>query len=142
MAKRKTTSTAIVVDPGVTRMHSEHRQWQSEHGLWRDELRVWQEELKQIAKDLKKLGTAVAAREKMLRTHAAAVRLDDQTLAKHEHSLAASLQGKEAVDLAALGKAHRAQKAKQTARSREHAALKRQQQRLATSWQTLLKALG
>lgn len=142
MAKSKTKSGAIVADPGVANMHAEHLAWKREHALWRDELRIWQTEMKQVAKEIKYLEAAINDREKIMRTHGGAFRLDDQTLSKHEHALARSIQGDDRVDLAAIARDHRLQKAKHSARSREHAAISRQQHRLVARWRAIMKAIA
>lgn len=102
------TSTSLSAAPAEAhaRMHADHSQWASECAFWHDEIALWQEALRQAlaaSPPYRKDGEAL---QRDTQVHAAAVRLRQDQLARHEHALAEFEQGGPGEPLIALAKAH------------------------------------
>ena len=122
-------------------MHSEHRYWENEIGLWRDDLRAWQHELAKAVSEFEQLEKALGDHGHMLRTHASALRLEEQTSQQHEHAIAEFEKGGEGEELFEMARRHSTEADLHQVHRAAHEELKRRHHNIISHWNTLLKAL-
>jgi septal ring factor EnvC (AmiA/AmiB activator) len=124
-----------------TSMHSEHRYWENEISLWRDDLRAWQHELAKAESEIKQLEKALIDHGHVLRTHASALRLSEQTSQQHERAIADFEKGGEGEELFELARKHSREAELHQVHRTAHEELKRRHHSIIAHWSTLLKAL-
>lgn len=74
-------------------MHHDHVEWLSDDKMWRDDIRAWQHEIEAARTIVCRVTAMLQTHEEIVRQHAAAIRLNEQVPAAHEHVLKHQQQG-------------------------------------------------
>jgi hypothetical protein len=119
----------------IESLHGEHREWEAEIGLWRDDLRAWQHETRDIENQVDQL---LAEHQNELRVHAATLRLREEAIAQHEHTLAGCCASKQTI-AAGTCEDHASEKTDQLQKRSEHELLKHSHHELIGRLRRILK---
>jgi len=122
-------------------MHQDHLVWRSENDLWRDDLRAWQNDLANANAACRKLQSSFEDHAQALNCHAAAIRLYEQQLLGHEHTMAEFESGKFDALLASTRTKHLRESANHTQQAQNHERIKRHHHDVVKHWRSLMKAL-
>lgn len=123
-------------------VHTEHREAESEHQAWLRDISSWHRDHEKLLPLLDQLRSAIEKRDRLLDTHAAAIRHHQTLNQRHEETLAEHARAGEKRERGQwLGEHERLEK--QHAEERErHRSLARDHERLKTGLGQLVEALG
>ncbi len=122
-------------------MHRDHVEWSSDCNMWHDDIRAWQLEVAATRAIIGQLAKALHVHEETLRQHAAAIRLNQQLPAAHEHVLKLHENGCPGRAMVPTDAQHSLEASKHTELKAAHENLKQRHHTTVAAWSHLLRTL-